>query len=262
MSRQNYRVGIVLVSLLMIAVMSCAAQTGTPKKPSPAAAAQPAPASAAVPEHPVPLKADAPASSCLECHSSLEQGKYVHTAMSMGCTTCHTIDAKDGVTHVTLVSPANQLCETCHALSSEKVLHGPYREGLCVKCHSPHSSDFPDHTLAAAQDICLGCHARARLKVNQKAKTVTTPWGQTLTFAEMKGWMYLNLNQTLTANHPVAGHPVTGPNRKPNMPPVSCMSCHKTHASNFKNLLTTGPLKEMPLCATCGVCDQCHENLF
>ena len=260
MSRLTYRIALVLSSLLIVAGTSSAAQT-TPSKKT-ATAAKSAAATATVPEHPVPLAANATAASCLECHSAVQQGKYVHSAMSMGCTTCHSIETKNGATHVTLVSPANQLCETCHSLSTDKVLHGPYKEGLCVACHSPHSSDFPDHMLASAQDICLGCHARARLKVNQKTKAVTTPWGKTLTLAEMKGWMYLNLNAALTANHPVEGHPVTGPNRKDGLPPVSCLSCHKAHASNFKNLLTVGPLKKMPLCATCGVCNECHENLF
>jgi len=203
-----------------------------------------------------------PASACLECHSGVQGGKYVHTAMSLGCTTCHSIETKDGVTHVTLALPANKLCQKCHAPSTDKVLHGPYKAGLCVVCHSPHSSDFPNHTLASAQDICLGCHARARLKENQRTKTVLTPWGKALTFSQMKGWMFLNLNVTLTSNHPVAGHPVTGPNVEPGMPPVSCLSCHKSHASQYKNLLAAGPLRSLPDCLTCGVCEQCHTSMF
>ena len=257
-------IGIAIVLLWTGWGLGGAAQTATTAAPK--AAAKPAVSSAPV-EHPVPLKANTPASACLECHGDLQKGKYVHAAMSMGCTTCHAIESKGGVTQVTLVAPANQLCVTCHTLASEKVLHGPYAEGLCVACHSPHSSDFPGHTWASAQDICLGCHSRARLKVNDAKQTVTTPWGQTLTLAQMKGWQYLNLNNSLTANHPVAGHPVTGhpvtgPNRKPNLAPVSCLSCHTTHASNYKNLLTVGPPKDMPLCATCGVCEQCHEGMF
>ncbi len=238
-----------------MAGISYAAQTASPKKSPPAA-------QATLPEHPVALAANTPAAACLKCHSGVQQGKYVHSAMSMGCTTCHSIETKDGVTHVTLVSQANQLCETCHKLSTDKVLHGPYREGLCVTCHSPHSSNFPAHLWASEQDTCLGCHAEARLKVDQKTKTVTTPWGKTLTLEEMKGWQYLNLNRTLTANHPVEGHPVTGPNRNSNLPPVSCLSCHKAHASPYKNLLTAGAPKDMRLCATCGVCEQCHESMF
>ncbi len=249
MRRTGYSCGAVLLTIF-VAAGSLPAQTSTGKS-----ATQPA-------AHPVPLQEKTPAATCLECHGDLQKGKFVHTAMSMGCTTCHAISTKGDGTHVTLVSPANQLCESCHSLSTDKVLHGPYREGLCVTCHSPHSSDFPAHLWASAQDTCLGCHANARLKVNQKAKFVTTPWGKTLTLAEMKGWQFINLNKTLTANHPVEGHPVSGPNRKPRLPPVSCLSCHKAHASTYHNLLTAGAPKDMKLCATCGVCEQCHESMF
>jgi predicted CXXCH cytochrome family protein len=255
MTRPTCLITIALSSLLLTAATSSAAQTASHNNTAPAA-------KASVPAHPIVLAANTPAAKCLECHSGIQSGKYVHTAMSMGCTTCHNIETKSGMTHVTLVSPANKLCEICHALSTDKVLHGPYREGLCVTCHSPHSSDFPAHLWASEQDTCLGCHARARLKVDQTTKTVKTPWGKTLTLQEMKGWQYLNLNKTLTANHPVEGHPVTGPNLKAGMPQVSCLSCHKAHASPYKSLLTAGAPKDMRLCATCGVCEQCHESLF
>src|SRR5271165_5544902 len=91
-------------------------------------------------QHPVEIKADA---NCSECHSYLDKGKYVHTAMSMGCTTCHTVTNRDGNSYVELVSPVNQICLMCHPLSSQKVQHAPYKQGDCVICHSPHSSNFP-----------------------------------------------------------------------------------------------------------------------
>jgi predicted CXXCH cytochrome family protein len=241
------------------------AQSGAPATPAKSAPSHTAAAmkgEAISNEHPVPLEANAPASTCLECHGSLQQGKFVHTAMSMGCTTCHNIATQGGVTRVKLVAPSNQLCVTCHTLSSDKVLHGPYREGLCVACHSPHSSDFPAHTWAEAQDICLGCHARARLKVDAAGKRTTTPWGQSLTLAQMKGAQYINLDGSLTRGHPVQGHPVSGPNTSSKLPPVSCLSCHGQHASNYPNLLPVGRNPSMPDCRTCGVCKQCHSNMF
>ncbi len=258
MTRPAHLIATALFPLLITAGFYSAAQTASTKNTARSAPA----AKVSVQEHPVVLAANTPAATCLECHSGINKGKYVHTAMSMGCTTCHSIETKSGVTHMRLVSPANQLCETCHTLSTDNVLHGPYREGLCVTCHSPHSSDFPAHLWASEQDTCLGCHAQARLKVDEKSQTVTTPWGRTLTMAEMKGAQFIHLNQALTEGHPVEKHPVTGPNRKPNLPPVSCLSCHKAHASPYKNLLTAGAPKEMKLCATCGVCEQCHENLY
>lgn len=215
-------------------------------------------------QHPVQLKADTADSKCTACHTGIAQGKYVHTALITGCTTCHHIQNKGGVTRVNLVSPATQLCLTCHPLSKEKVLHFPYSKGECIVCHSPHASDFPNHTWASTQDLCLGCHAAARLKVDAKLKTATVPWGITLTFAQVQGLQYLGLNQTLTANHPVAGHPVSGPNTAagPNAPPITCLSCHRAHASNFAHLLPkTPPDPDMPLCKSCSLCIDCHHNL-
>jgi predicted CXXCH cytochrome family protein len=215
--------------------------------------------------HPVTLKSDADTATCTGCHSDISKGKYVHAALKTGCTTCHQVQNQKGATRVTLVAPITQLCITCHSLASEKVLHGPYKNGDCVVCHSPHASDFPQHTWVARQDICLGCHARARLKVNNKKKTVTTPWGVTLTFAQMKGWMFLNLDKTLTKNHPVQGHPVSGPNTAlgPKSPPITCMTCHNAHGSNYPDMLIkTPPDPGQSLCVTCGLCLDCHSHLF
>src|SRR5271165_39380 len=155
------RLGISLLSVVLC--FACAAQTNPNAKSGMAAHAKASTAgkgASANGKHPVPLEANTPTSACLECHGDLKQRKFVHVAMSMGCDTCHRIDSKNGATHVTLVEPSDKLCVTCHTLSSDKVLHGPYRQGLCVTCHSPHSSEFPAHTWVSAQDTCLGCHAR------------------------------------------------------------------------------------------------------
>ena len=215
--------------------------------------------------HPVLLKPDTQSSTCSECHSDIGKGKYVHTALEMGCTTCHKIETANGVTHINLVAPVTQVCLSCHVLAEDKVLHRPYKLGDCVVCHSPHASDFPNHTWAAAQDICLGCHARERLKVDEAKKTATVPWGVTLTFEQLQGCQYLNLNAALTANHPVDGHPVSGPNTAvgPKAPPITCLSCHVPHASNFADLLAKlPPDPSMPLCKTCGLCSDCHKQMF
>ena len=42
-------------------------------------------------QHPVLLPANVDPSKCLECHNDKTAGKYVHTAISMGCTTCHAV---------------------------------------------------------------------------------------------------------------------------------------------------------------------------
>ena len=108
----------------------------------------------------------------------------------------------------------------------------------------------------------MGCHTRSRVKVDDAKQTATTPWGQTLTLTQMKGLQYLNLNATETLNHPVEGHPVSGPNTSPKLGPVTCLSCHRPHASNSANLLLVGPLASMPDCRTCGLCKQCHATMY
>lgn len=217
-------------------------------------------------EHPVPLGKNPDPSVCAECHSDKSQGKHVHSAMAMGCTTCHDVISAKGVTLISLVSPANDLCFTCHAKSTERVLHGPYAEGLCIACHSPHSSNYSDQLLADPQDLCLGCHARARLKVNRRKQKVTTPWGLTLTFAQMQSWQFLGLNKTLTKNHPVKGHPITGPNTALGKGEISCLSCHLPHSSNQPNLILTQVHSGNTGLAAQGfyptaLCETCHNPL-
>ena len=203
--------------------------------------------------HPVPLAANTDSSTCLECHADVKQGKYVHEALDMGCLTCHAIKQEGNETTVSLVSPANQLCFTCHTKSSDAVQHLPYSEGDCTVCHSPHSSNFPAHTLVAHQELCMGCHVSGLPKVNRKKKTVTVPWGVTLTFRQMKGWYYIGLNKEHTANHPVMGHPITGPNTLlgNSAPAITCTSCHCPHTSTHANLRPPQFPNQTALCVSC-----------
>ncbi len=207
--------------------------------------------------HPVPLAANTDPATCLECHADLKQGKYVHAAMEMGCPTCHAVKQEGNNTSVTLIAPENQLCFTCHTKSSDPVQHLPYSEGACTVCHSPHSSNFPGHTLVARQELCMGCHVYGLPKVNRKKKTVTVPWGATLTFQQLKGWYYVGLNKAHTANHPVYGHPVTGPNTLlgKSAPDITCLSCHQTHASTQSSLRPPQFPNQTALCVSC------HTNM-
>src|SRR5689334_4872446 len=59
-------------------------------------------ASAAV--HPVPLDKNTDAAKCLECHAEKTKGKSVHSAMQMGCLSCHEIRVNKDVTRVKLTT--------------------------------------------------------------------------------------------------------------------------------------------------------------
>jgi hypothetical protein len=77
------------------------------------------------------------------------------------------------------------------------------------------------------------------MKVDRKAHTLTLPWGTTVPFKEMDSWFYLNLDKTHKFNHPVEGHPVSGPNDAlgKDAPPITCLSCHEPHHSTVANLI-------------------------
>jgi predicted CXXCH cytochrome family protein len=124
-------------------------------------------ASAQADIHPVPLEKNTDSAKCLECHAEKAKGKAVHTAISMGCTTCHEIRVNKDVTRVKLTTTAPQaLCFTCHADKNAAEIKGlVHRPAVrdCLKCHDPHSSDNKYELLkptsgGVKENLCLSCH--------------------------------------------------------------------------------------------------------
>ncbi len=117
--------------------------------------------------HPVPLDKNTDAAKCLECHGDKAQGKNVHTAISMGCLSCHEIRVNKDITRVKLITTTpSSLCFTCHADKNpadiKGVVHAPARRD-CLKCHDPHQSDNKFQLLkpaegGAKENLCLTCH--------------------------------------------------------------------------------------------------------
>ena len=117
--------------------------------------------------HPVPLEKNTDSSKCLECHAEKAKGKFVHTAISTGCTSCHEIRVNREVTRVKLITATTYgLCLTCHADKNAAELKGtvhPPAVRDCVKCHDPHESDNKYQLLKATSgdqkdNLCLSCH--------------------------------------------------------------------------------------------------------
>jgi predicted CXXCH cytochrome family protein len=117
--------------------------------------------------HPVPLDKNTDTAKCLECHAEKGKGKNVHTAISMGCMSCHEIRVNKDITRVKLLTTTpSSLCFTCHADKNpadiKGVVHTPARRD-CLKCHDPHESDNKFQLLKptsgdAKENICLTCH--------------------------------------------------------------------------------------------------------
>jgi predicted CXXCH cytochrome family protein len=118
-------------------------------------------------KHPVPLDPKADPSTCVACHEDKTKGKAVHSAIAMGCTSCHEIRTVKDVTHIKLITatPA-ALCLTCHADKNSAEIKGrvhPPAVRDCLKCHDPHTSDNKNQLLKpmsgdAKQNLCLSCH--------------------------------------------------------------------------------------------------------
>ena len=118
-------------------------------------------------KHPVPLDPKADPSTCVACHEDKTKGKAVHSAIAMGCTSCHEIRTVKDVTHIKLITatPA-ALCLTCHADKNAADIKGkvhPPAVRDCLKCHDPHTSDNKNQLLKAEsgdakENLCLSCH--------------------------------------------------------------------------------------------------------
>jgi len=118
-------------------------------------------------KHPVPLDPKADSSTCIACHEDKTKGKAVHSAIAMGCTSCHEIRNTKDVTRVKLITTTPYaLCITCHADKKASDIKGTVHSPAvrdCVKCHDPHTSDNKNQLLKATsggekENLCLSCH--------------------------------------------------------------------------------------------------------
>jgi len=118
--------------------------------------------------HPVPLEKNTDAAKCVECHEDKTKGKAVHSAIAMGCLSCHEIRVNKDATYVKLITttPA-ALCLTCHgdkeAAKIKGTVHSPAVRD-CVTCHDPHTADNANQLKKSlsgatkAENLCLTCH--------------------------------------------------------------------------------------------------------
>lgn len=202
-------------------------------------------------EHPVPLEKNVDAAKCLECHEDKTKAPHVHTAISMGCTTCHEVKVEKDTTNVDLVSPKEELCFTCHEKATGATVHGPYNKGKCVWCHDPHVSDNEAQLRASGNALCLECHQDRRIT----GKLALFKTEHELSEEEFQAIPKIGLDPTLTMGHPMGNHKVAGapdilhPGKK-----ISCLTCHENHASEREDLVRSAEVNGKKS----DVCDACH----
>ena len=204
-------------------------------------------------EHPVALDKKIDSAKCLECHDDKGKGAHVHSAIAMGCDSCHAVRLEKDATFVELSSPREEICFTCHEKTKAQVLHGPYEKGGCVLCHDPHSAENDKQLRGAGNALCLECHQDRRV-TGEKVQLFKA--SQELTAAQFEEIPKIGLDPTLNFGHPMGNHKVADapdplhPGQK-----ISCLSCHENHAAERESLVRTVEFKGKKTDA----CDACHS---
>ena len=202
-------------------------------------------------EHPVPLEKNVDAAKCLECHDDKAKGKHVHSAIAMGCTTCHEVKVEKDTTTIDLVSPREELCFTCHEKSKQSTLHGPYAKGSCVLCHDPHTTDYDKQLRAEGNKLCLECHHAGAWQ--GKFTPFKSPYE--ITEAQFNEIPQIDLDPTLKFGHPLGRHKVADlPDPLHQGAKMSCLTCHEPHTGDQPKMLRMAEYKGKKM----DVCDSCH----
>ena len=162
---------------------------------------------------------------CRGCHNGMLNDTFgknrIHWPLmgKEGCLSCHNPHA--GKQKGMLKSSMQSLCGSCHADTMKRhekniSKHAPVKDGQCTECHNPHASDnlFLTHKPADFDMCSASCH----------------DWGKHST-------------------HPI-GEKFKDPRNKSTS--LSCLSCHKSHGTEYKKMLTSPTTTEL--------CVQCHDN--
>ena len=200
-------------------------------------------------EHPFIEQKDIKSETCLTCHPEKKQGKFVHSALGMGCENCHQVASENKQTTITFVATGGALCAMCHEAKKGPTLHGPYKAGQCQVCHDPHSSDYQGEIRIEANALCLSCHGfgQPSVKVNPETKLVTLPGGQTVTFDDYRQAPKLELDPGGISGHLVMGHPLSGKDQRNKDVTLSCLSCHDPHSSALPSLMPSNLKTDLDL---------------
>jgi len=196
--------------------------------------------------HPVPLDKNTDPKKCLECHDDKTKHKFVHSAMQMGCLSCHEIRVNKDVTRVKLITATTSaLCISCHADKKAADIKGtvhPPAVRDCLTCHDAHSSDNKNQLVKAEsgdekENLCLSCH-------------------QTGLHVGEKGSHHAALDMgcdTCHLTHKTGAEP-TAENRfhLTKAPPALCVDCHDTKDADLAKAHNNQPFGTAN-------CVQCHD---
>jgi predicted CXXCH cytochrome family protein len=224
--------------------------------------------------HPIPLDPKQDPATCAQCHEDKTKGKSVHSAIAMGCTSCHEIRVKKDVTRIKLITTTTvSLCITCHADKKAADIKGqvhPPAVRDCVKCHDPHTSDNKYQLLKPASgdskdtNLCLSCHKigvdvpkdgsrHAALDMGCDTCHVTHKTGAR-GVREFDNHLTKDAPALCIDCHDPKDAALIKAHQGQPFEKADCLTCHDPHQSNSKHLMakfTHSPFEG-------GQCDACH----
>lgn len=199
-----------------------------------------------------------------DCHASVVDRKFMHgPAAQLKCLDCH--DYADAPQHLfRLTKPKRDLCEGCHTLKLNAVVHAPVEDRNCTGCHDPHGSDFrmmllgdpaPKKLDGSTKVLCFNCHDRGLVDKSFVHGPValgacvlchsphSAPHEKLLVKAPQK--LCLDCHSEAAPTGMAARH-VHKPMEQ------GCTTCHDPHASNARYQLH----KNVP-----ELCYSCHDGM-
>ncbi|MBK8229616.1 MAG: cytochrome c3 family protein [Candidatus Eisenbacteria bacterium] len=205
-----------------------------------------------------PLNADA----CLSCHDphaskelKLMQAS-THAPFAQGnCTACH--NPAGG-----LKATGQAQCTLCHSKVKEEmarpVKHPAMSDGeACLNCHSPHAGAGPSLMKSASEiTVCGECHdpAMFRGKSSHLDKTPNCAACHDPHGGENAKLLKASPEQVCLSCHESGekhNHPLGADFKDPRTDgPLTCLSCHNPHASQFDYMLTADRRRDL--------CVECH----
>jgi predicted CXXCH cytochrome family protein len=196
--------------------------------------------------HPVPLEKNADSAKCLECHAEKAKGKFVHTAISTGCTSCHEVRVNKDVTRVKLITTTPySLCLTCHGDKNAAEIKGTVHKPAvrdCLKCHDPHESDNKFQLLKPTsgeqkENLCLSCHTTGLNVPEKGSRHVALDMGC----------------ETCHVTHKTGEHGKTEFDfHLTKAPPALCLDCHDASQTELQKAHQNQPFAKAN-------CLQCHD---
>jgi predicted CXXCH cytochrome family protein len=181
-------------------------------------------------------------SLCVTCHEGVGKAASLpgaHGPAASGeCGACHLPHGSDHTN--LLVAPEAGLCTTCHdGVAGQLKLPNVHQPAAasCSLCHDPHGSANPAKTREAVNPLCLACHMNG---ADRSARQATNLFGRPVPNALaplLSPGARVALDPLRRRNHPVVGHPVSGPkDPRDEKRPFTCVSCHGPHGTEGPGL--------------------------